>query len=255
MAPDALLNYPVVLFIVSIVVLWGAAWIGTFYRRELETGQRDDFGIILGAALTLLALIIGFSFSMASARYDLRKTYEEAEANAIGTEYVRAELMPKATAYKLKLLLRSYTNARIEFYTPSDYSKIQDINNRTTTLQNQLWAAVRTPALANPTPVTALVVAGMNDVLNSQGFTQAAWWNRIPASAWWLMALIAICANVLVGFYSHRAKLQSITLLIVPILASVAFLLIADLDSPRGGLIHVVPQNLISLAQSFGPPR
>ena len=163
--------------------------------------------------------------------------------------------MPTVTADRLKVLLQTYTQARIEYYTPADYGQIQELDTRTAALQSQLWAAVRTPALANPTPVTALVVAGMNDVLNSQGYTQAAWWNRIPPAAWWLMALIGICANVLVGFSSHTARREALTLVIMPILASVAFLLIADLDSPRGGLIHVVPQNLIRLQQSFGPPR
>ena len=60
--------------------------------------MREDFGFILAATLTLLGLIIGFSFSMATSRYDQRKNYEEAEANAIGTEYVRADLLPAADA-------------------------------------------------------------------------------------------------------------------------------------------------------------
>ena len=92
MTPFAILNYPVVLFAIFVIVLYAAAWLGTLARvKDLEPGRRDDLNIILGATLTLFALIIGFSFSMASARYDLRKTYEEAEANAIGTEYVRAD--------------------------------------------------------------------------------------------------------------------------------------------------------------------
>jgi hypothetical protein len=65
------------------------------------------------------------------------------------------------------------------------------------------------------------------------------------------MAMIAICCNVLVGYGSHRGKGQAVLFLILPLLASIAFLLIADLDSPRGGLIHVSPQNLLSLAESL----
>ena len=63
-------------------------------RRALNDDEREDFGIVQTLTLTLLALIIGFSFSMAVNRYDLRKNYEEAEANAIGTQYVRAALLP-----------------------------------------------------------------------------------------------------------------------------------------------------------------
>jgi hypothetical protein len=250
-----LLNMPIVLFFITVAVLWGAAWLGVFLcRGTLEQAERDDFGIILGATLTLLGLIIGFSFSMATSRYDQRKNYEEAEANAIGTEYVRAALLSGADAANVQGLLKAYLNERLLFYTPADAAKLDQINADTSATQTKLWAAVRAPALAKPTPVNALVLAGMNDVLNSQGYTQAAWWNRIPRTAWGLMGLIAIVANILVGYGSHRAKGRAVFLLIVPVLASIAFVLIADLDSPRGGLVHIRPQNLSSLSQSLKAP-
>ena len=99
-----LLNYPLVFFVLCLVVLWLSAWMGERLRRSrrhpLEEAEREDLGMVLGAALTLLGLIIGFSFSMAISRYDQRKNYEEAEANAIGTEYVRADLLPPPTQRK-----------------------------------------------------------------------------------------------------------------------------------------------------------
>jgi hypothetical protein len=116
-------------------------------------------------------------------------------------------------------------------------------------LQNQLWAAVSGPASAQPTPVRALAVSGMNDVINSQGYTQAAWWNRIPHAAWSLMAFIAIFCNLLFGYGAHRKDPR--VFIVLPIVVSISFLLIADIDSPRGGLIHVNPQNLESLRTSL----
>ena len=89
----------------------------------------------------------------------------------------------------------------------------------------------------------------MNDVLNSQGYTQAAIWNRIPAAAWALMGLIAISCNLLHG-YSERRK-GALLLLILPVIVSISFLLIADIDSPRKGIIRVLPQNLIALSHSM----
>ena len=97
----------------------------------------------------------------------------------------------------------------------------------------------------------ALAVAGMNDVLNSQGYTQAAWWNRIPTAAWVLMLVIAICANVMFGYGARRATAGAIHVLVLPLVLSIALFLIADIDSPRRGVIRVNPQNLISLAQSL----
>jgi hypothetical protein len=113
----------------------------------------------------------------------------------------------------------------------------------------KLWSAVPPAAASQPTPIMALVVSGMNDVINAQGYTQAAWWNRIPVGAWAMMALMAICCNLLVG-YSERRK-GELLLFILPFVISVAFFLIADLDSPRGGVIRVRPQNLLATSQSM----
>jgi hypothetical protein len=82
---------------------------------------------------------------------------------------------------------------------------LREVDAETSRLQAELWNAVRTVAQANPTPVVALCVSGMNDVINRQGYTQAAWWNRIPVAAWALMLSIAVACNLLIGYTSHRA--------------------------------------------------
>ena len=90
-------SYPALVFVISFVVLAISARLGVLFsqwRRIPEGGVREDFGVIQAATLTLLGLIIGFTFSMALNRYDQRKNYEEEEANAIGTEYLRADLLP-----------------------------------------------------------------------------------------------------------------------------------------------------------------
>jgi hypothetical protein len=210
------MNYPLLVFAVSLLVMWLAARMGSSIlrkRRGLAEEAREDFGVVLAATLTLLGLIIGFSFSMAIVRYDERKNLEEAEANAIGTELVRAGLLPAADAAKVRALLRKYLDLRVTFYQTRDQAQLGEVNTRTAQLQNDLWSAVEAPALAQPNPVIALAVAGMNDVLNSQGYTQAAWWNRIPHAAWGLMALIAICCNVLVGYGARNTKGGGILLL------------------------------------------
>jgi hypothetical protein len=89
----------------------------------------------------------------------------------------------------------------------------------------------------------------MNDVLNSQGYTQAAWWNRIPIAAWSLMFLIALLSNLLLGYGMHGKGL--VLSVVLPLAVSISFLLIADIDSPRGGVIRIRPQNLHALAASL----
>jgi len=247
------MNYPfLVLFPLSLLMLWLAARIGTSLRkwRPLADDEREDFGFVQAATLTLLGLIIGFSFSMSISRYDQRKNYEEAEANAIGTEYFRAALLP-ANTVEVRALLRKYLDLRILFYRTRSASELTRINTDTGQLQEEMWSAVQVPAMAQPTPVMALVVSGMNDVLNSQGYTQAAWWNRIPTSAWGLMITIAILCNVLVGYGGRSAMAKGRVIYVLPLFVSISFLMIADIDSPRGGLIRVAPQNLVSLSQSL----
>ena len=142
-----------------------------------------------------------------------------------------ANLLPAASAATVRDLLRKYLDQRILFYVTRDKSELERINASTAQLQTDLWSSVQTPALALPTPVMALAVAGMNDVLNSQGYTQFAWGYNIPVEAWALMELIAAFSNLLVG-YGVRRK-NRLLFLALPLAVALAFFLIADIDSPR----------------------
>ena len=163
-------NSPFIVFAASLFVQCLAAYCGYLLRpkeRSAGTAAPGDLDTIHAAALTLLGLIIGFTFSMAVGRYDQRKNYEEEEANAIGTEYSRADLLPGDTAAKVRSLLSKYINQRIKFYVIRDQRRIGQIDADTAVLQNELWSTASRAAVAQPTPAMALVVSGMNDVLNS----------------------------------------------------------------------------------------
>lgn len=249
-----IMDKPILVFVLSLVVLWVSEQIGVLLHRYfggMGKESREDLGLILGASLTLLGLIIGFSFSMAISRYDQRKNLEEAEANAIGTEFVRADLLPNEDAARVRALLGKYLEQRLFFYRERDSDRLHQIDATTSQIGAELWAAVRSPAETHPDPVRALVLAGMNDILNSQGYTQAAWWNRIPVAAWLLMGAISICCNAMVGFYASHLRSTTPLFLVLPLVLSITFFLIADIDSPRRGIIRVKPQNLSSLGTSM----
>jgi hypothetical protein len=248
---DNIVDFPALFAAACFAILSFSVLVGAFFRKRLGplgADEREDFGVVQGTALTLLGLLIGFTFSMAMSRYEQRKNYEEAEANAIGTEYIRASLLPEPDAARVHELLRNYLDERVLFYVSRDGQLLQRIDTDTARLQNELWATVQATATAQPTPIIALAASGMNDVLNSQGYTQAAWWNRIPFEAWVLLAAIAIGCNLLIGYGARRT---SFLFIILPFAVSLSFFLIADIDSPRGGAIRVQPENLLSLSRAL----
>lgn len=250
-----ILDYPLALLLpLSFVSMAAAAWLGGWFaehRHTIADDSREDFNVVQAATLTLLGLIIGFTFSMALNRYDQRKNLEEEEANAIGTAYLRADLLPEADAAKVRGLLKEYAQLRQRFFVTRDDDELAALYGKTAALQTALWNAVRAPASANPTPLTQLVVVSANDVINSQGYTQAALWNRIPHAAWLLMGVMALCANFLVGVGAKRPGAERKLLVVLPFIVACAFFLIADIDAPRSGVIRVNANNLTALVESL----
>jgi hypothetical protein len=264
-----MIDRPTVIFVMSVALMWLSAQGGVYVAQKqgkMPGEDRADLNVILTAALTLLGLIIGFSFSMAVSRYDLRKSDEANEANAIGTELARAGLLAPDAATRVRDLLQGYLKERIRFYTTRDEGELRALDAATAQTQSHLWSAVVSRASDAPAPLAALVLSGMNDVLNSQGYTQAAWWNRIPIPAWVLMAAIALCCNCMIGYTSRHPEGHARRLLLLPMIVSIAFFLIADIDSPRHGIIRVHAPNLESvlsgiersgaaISQTPAPPR
>jgi hypothetical protein len=250
----AFVAHPAVLFVVLIVLLIGAVAFGAYVLRRvaiLPDEDREDFNVVQTATLTLLALLVGFSLSMAVSRYDQRKNLEEGEANAIGTEYARADLADAAVSAKIKAGLVRYTELRLADFRTRDPQALEHIGRDTAALQSGLWRLATQVAQDKPTPIGALVVAGMNDVLNSQDYSEAARINHIPLGAWFLMIVIAVFGCVVQG-YGTRGKLRrGLLITILPVTVALSLALIADIDSPRGGVIHVQPQDLARLLRSL----
>lgn len=246
---------PFSMFVGTLLVMAAAAWIGMRVRRiaPLDDDRRHDFNLIVAATLTLLGLLIAFSFSMAASRYDQRKDFEEGEANAIGTAWLRCDLLAVEDRAKMRDMLRQYVGQRIQFYTASR-DDLGRINADTARLQSELWARAVSATARNPTPVNALLVASINDVINAQGYTLASWRNRIPVSASVLMAMIAFLCNGLVGYGARSTSIRTPLLLVLPLIVASAFMLINDMDAPRHGFVLITPKNLVSLQEVVKAP-
>lgn len=245
---------PALMFIVLLVLLVAAVAFGAIVLRRivvLSDEERDDFNIVQTSTLTLLALLIGFSLSMAVNRYDTRKNLEENEANAIGTEYARADLAGTPVSAQMKDALLRYTQLRRNHYLTRDPQEIASNERKTADLQTELWHLATQVANEKPTPISAVIVTGMNDVLNSQDYSEAALINRIPIGAWVLMLLIAMFGCAVQGYGAKGKLRRGLLVVILPMTVSLSLTFIADIDSPRGGIIHVQPQNLTRLLQSL----
>jgi hypothetical protein len=125
-------------------------------------------------------------------RQNQRKIHEEPEADPIGTEYVRADLLAAAVAARVRGLLRDYLDHRILFYRICDENQFRQINYETARLPERALVRSSGSRCGAAAPVSSLAVFRHERFLNSQGYIQAAWWNRVPGGAWGLMAA-AIC--------------------------------------------------------------
>ncbi|MCG7402994.1 bestrophin-like domain [Caballeronia zhejiangensis] len=250
----AFVDHPAIVFLLVLVLLIAAAAIGVFVLRRiapLGDEERDDLNAVQGATFTLLALLIGFSVSMAVSRYDLRKSLEEAEANAIGTEFARVDLAGPHFREPMRAALIRYTRLRLTEFQTRDTDARRRLDSEIAALQSELWQQATEVGKAQATPIGALVVAGMNDVLNAQDYSEAARINHIPHGAWILMIFIAVFGCAVQGYGAKGKRRVALLVTILPFTVSLSLALIADIDSPRGGIIRVQPQNLTRLLHSL----
>lgn len=249
-----LADYEYLLFAIALVALAGAAQVGVWIEarlRPVKEEEREHLSQVTGACLSILALIIGFSFSAAISRYNARKNCEQEEANAISSEYAMVGLLPDADAAQERQLLKQYVQLRIAYYEAADRPELASIRAQRARLEEQMWPIVERNAKDRQTPVMAQVVTGMNNVLSRPGYSQAAALDRIPDGAWTLMAILAVFCCLLLGYSGHGRWPLSLKLA-VPLFLSLSFFIIASLDAQRRGLIRVLPQDLIRVQQEMG---
>ncbi|HTD07012.1 hypothetical protein [Undibacterium sp.] len=212
------------------------------------------FSTLMGAALALLGLLLAFSFAMASARYDLRKGVILKEANAIGTVYLRTDLLADAARDPLKKLLRQYVEVRLSGYQAGiDGNKARQAAGRTEALQQQIWAIASDEMKREKTVNSSLFVSALNDMIDVSSEQSDASANHVPESVIWLLLVSALLTGALSGYacgaIGYRNLFATCTF---ALLVSLVIFSILDLDRPQRGLIQVNKQALQSLQQSIG---
>lgn len=248
-----------VLFVVVGLTLAALAELG--FRLGLpvyvakDEARRSQIGGIQGAVLGLLGLLLGFTFAMAVGRYEARRDLVVKEANAIGTTFLRAALLPEAHTAPVEDLFRRYVEVRLK-YQPlaDDPAKFAEGARLSADIQRQLWQHAVAASRESPTAIVASFVSALNETIDSEAERIAAMRNRIPGSVWLLLLIVAslgcLTSSYAAGAHGRRTAFSTAVL---PLLITVAMTLIFDLANPRQGFIGVSQQPLVDLEQAIQP--
>lgn len=247
-----------ILFAALLVCLLGAAEIGFLLGRrarlDIDEQTRSQMTTIQAAVLGMLALLLGFTFSMSTQRYEIRKQLVLEESNAIGTTFLRAQLLPEPQRRDASELLRRYVDIRLEFYRAGiDPVMLRQANDKTERTHRDLWSHAVAVGEKDPRAVTAgLFIQSLNEMIDLHAKRMAALENHVPEVVFILLYLVSIMALGMLGYGcglgGRRSLLMAMT---TAFLIALVILIIADLDRPRRGLVQVSQQRLIDLQESL----
>jgi hypothetical protein len=228
------------------------------WRRARDESDKSHIGALQGALLGLLALLIGFSFSMAVSRYDIRKSLVLKEANAIGTTYLRTDFLPAEQRLEARRLLRAYVDSRLEFVNARiDDSVVARVYATGADLQSKVWTIASAAANQNPQSEAAgLLISSLNEMIDTGEARRGAIDNHVPEAVLALLIVVSCGALGFIGYGSglaNRRRLPSTITYII--LSTLVLVIIMDLDRPRRGLIQVSQASMLRLQESLNADR
>lgn len=244
-----------VLFVVTVAITWLAIEVGFLAgRHRVRRGPADagdSMAGIHGSILALLAFILAITFSMAATRYDTRKQLVLAEANAIGTCFLRAEMLPPPLDADVQSLLREYVDVRLEGVRTGE---LELVVARSEELHAVLWSkAVQLSREADQSHVFSLFVQSLNEVIDLHQ-ERVVWGidDRIPPGVWVVLYLVSVLAMLAVGYDKALSSSgRSIATVVLAMAFSLVIVLIVDLDRTQSGALTISQQALIDVSESI----
>jgi len=237
----------------------GFRWRKRRLRGSSESIEKGDIALILGSVLTLMSLMLGFTYMMSSDRYEARRQLVIEEANAIGTAYLRAQLLPGGMQDEVQALLRQYLDVRIqEGRVDSTEPELHEsLLHQAKLMEAQLWNhAVRAAELDGSVVTSGFFIQSLNELIDTSGTRNAALNRHVPEIVLFLMFATIVLTTATLGYASglagHRVTLAAFVL--VMLIALVVYLII-NLDRPRRGPIQVSHESMLSLQQTIGAMR
>ena len=242
------------LFAVVLIAIFSAGESGRLRGRRAVGRGGGDVSTLEGSTLGLLALMIGFTFAMALARFEVRRDAIVTEANAIGTTALRARLLPEPNRSEALKLLKEYAQVRLEVtQSVLDASALNAAIVRSNQIHEKLWQNTIAVAARDPAPVpTGVFIQSLNEMIDSHAKRLAAFHNRVPDIVFLALYGVAIVAFALVGYANglEKRRVRLPTYLTGAIVASV-ILLVQDLDRPTSGFISVSQQPMVDVIESM----
>jgi hypothetical protein len=227
--------------------------VGRFVQARTDSEVKSLTGSIQASILGLLALLIGFTFSMSMQRYDNRSMALIDEANAIGTAVLRIQLLPEQFRGEADDLFQNYIRLRVDIG-QLDLTKTRernDYSDKIADLQNKLWSLAISATEIDPRPVTTgAFVKSLNDVIDSQGKRRALLQMQVPEVVLLLLFVVFISAGGIMGYSGGLSgKRIFAPIVLVSTLITLIVFIIIDLDRPKRGLIQVNQGVMVELLQ------
>ena len=238
--------------ILALVTLECGYKVGCWWQARTPEEKEGPTPMIVGSLLALMAFLLAIAMGMASDRFDARRALVLAEANALGTAYLRAGYLSKPAAGEIQALIREYVPLRVA---TDDAADIRRKIARSIELQGKLWSIAEELARAKPESVVlGLFIESLNEVLDlHQKRVTASVYARIPETILFLLLFGSMLALAMVGYNAgltrRRSPLSAIVLIAV---LGAVITLVFDLDRPQGGFLQVSQQPFFDLHQQIG---
>ncbi len=230
-----------------------------FGRRAAQGSKHGPSGTylsVMGAVLGLLSLLLGFSYSMAASRYDHHKSLLIHEVNAIGTSYLRSNILDDAAGPQMRKLLRALVDVRLAQH-DERIDPAQEERDATTEeqLRTMLWTLVTAEVRRDPHSLSAAqVLQSVNDLIDAGTARTAYYQNHVPEVILVMLLAVALVSSLLIGFaFGASNKRNPIATFVFATTLTVVVFTLLDLDRPRRGLIRTGQLTMLSLQNSLEP--
>ena len=214
--------------------------LGARRQRADPEGARAGLGAVEGAVFGVMGLLIAFTFSGAASRFETRRQLIVDEANAIGTAYLRVDLLPADAQPKIRDLFRAYVDSRIEIYRKlPDVSAAQQALARSNALQGGIWKACLEAASGAP-QATMLLLPALNQMFDITTTRTVALQTHPPAIIYAMLGLVALACSLLAGYAMAGTKQRSLVHgLGFALILTLTVYVILDIEYPRVGLVRI----------------